>query len=47
MTRLDKEYDASVAVLMQELAVKLPLSLLFLSVEQGGVLAMAQRSKDK
>lgn len=42
MTRLDKEYDASVAVLMQELAVKLPLSLLFLSVEQGGVFAMAQ-----
>jgi UDP-sugar transporter A1/2/3 len=42
MTRLDKQYDASVAVLMQELVVKLPLSLLFLSVEQGGALSMAR-----
>lgn len=42
MTRLENEYDASVAVLMQELAVKLPLSLLFLSVEQGGLVPMAQ-----
>ena len=46
MTRLDKAYDSSVAVLMQELVVKLPLSLVFLSMERGGVAAMVQHVVD-
>jgi UDP-sugar transporter A1/2/3 len=36
-TRLEDEYDSSVAVFLQEVAVKLPLSFLLLAVEKRGV----------
>ena len=41
MTRLKDQYDSTVAVLMQEVAVKLPLSIILLCVEQRGVFKAA------
>lgn len=37
MTVLPEEYSAPVAVLMQELAVKLPLSILLFGIEKRGM----------
>lgn len=40
-TQLEEEYSSSVAVLMQELSVKLPVSIALFAIEQGGVQATA------